>query len=100
MQTTNTQLPFSHTTSSISPPAKRIIIDERFLLRRLLCKQTHFNIYEGVDLEASKFVTIYIKPVWIASIQPNVFFNFSKRIKEDLRNKIRPRVIWTGLFKI
>ena len=62
MRTTNSQLPHSSTTSSLNP-SKNIIIEERFLLRRLLSKQTNYNIYEGVDIEASKFVTVYIKPV-------------------------------------
>lgn len=67
MQTTHSQLPHSSSTSALNP-SKNIIIEERFLLRRLLSKQTYYNIYEGVDLEASRFVTVYIKAVRDGSI--------------------------------
>jgi hypothetical protein len=80
--------------------SKKILIENRFLLRKLLAKRNAFNIYEGIDLHASKFVTVYVKPVSLKVMQASIDFDFSKKIKEDLRTKISPSVAWTGPFKI
>lgn len=66
MQATNSQL----LPSSLNPDTKNILIEERFLLRRLLSKKTYYNIYEGIDLQAYKPVTIYIKPVRLGRFSP------------------------------
>lgn len=33
-------------------------------------------------------------------IEANVEFNFSKKIKEELRNKLSPQILWSGNFKL
>jgi hypothetical protein len=41
----------------------RIIIDDRYLLKRLIHKYPFFNVYEGIDFKACKYAMVYIKPV-------------------------------------
>lgn len=51
---------FSSNQSNLS---KGLIIDDRYHLRRFLRKTTNYDIYEGIDTKAMKFITVYIRSV-------------------------------------
>jgi hypothetical protein len=46
-----------------------------------------FNVYEGIDLKASKFITIYIKPVSKIGFRAMWTSTFPKRLRRSLGTK-------------
>lgn len=86
--------------STLRQENSKIIIAETYALKQLLKQQPFYNIYEGIDIQESKFVHIYLAPVKLKLLQNTSSFKFSKKIKESLRNKFSPTVLWSGVHKI
>ncbi len=61
----------------------KIVLDHRFLLRRLIAKKKVFNIYECVDLQTSRLTIAYVKPVFSYSCRKplnSTFLNVLRKI--------------------
>jgi hypothetical protein len=53
----------SNPKDSPSQAGNKIVINNQFLLRLLIAKKKAFNIYECIDLQASRLAIAYVKPV-------------------------------------
>ena len=51
-------------TTKIPSKEERVIINDKYMLKSLIKKNSNFCMYEGVDLTAHKLVLIYLKSVY------------------------------------
>ena len=59
--------------------SKKVIIDGRFYLKKLICKHSCFNIYQGLDVKTIKPVNVYIKPVRMLTYRATWNLTFPRR---------------------
>ena len=76
-----------------------ITLDERFYLKKLLKEHPRYQKYEGIDVNAYRYVRVYVRSVIFFLIKTKQKFHFSTKVRADVKKKIGPALLWEGTLK-